>query len=299
MKVMKDVQEKYKIRPFMDMDDEMDRAGLKKSLWFIFGLYLIKYKQKLFERLVKIMSFFTRMMPLINFKAFLKPHYKYEMDGRFLFMNRLEKNPLMRNILEDYRLQKIWEPETTKIVKEKVKRGDICLDIGASIGYFTLLFSSLVGPIGKVVAVEPTSFQIPYLKKNIEINDYNDRAIVEECAAWDKTEMVSVPLNSERRNQTHLQGKTIDDIVENYGLRKVDFIKIDTDGSEPWIIKGMIKTVERNPNLKMVIEYYPQYVYDAGGNMKEFDDFLNKYFKCQIITNEYDKKHYNLYCERL
>lgn len=66
----------------------------------------------------------------------------------------------------------IYEEFETNIVKEEIKKGDIVLEIGANIGYYTLIFAKLVGEKGKVFAFEPDPTNFALLKKNIEINGY-------------------------------------------------------------------------------------------------------------------------------
>lgn len=64
----------------------------------------------------------------------------------------------------------IHEPLMTEIIKRETKEGDVVLDIGAHIGYYTLMFARLVGKEGKVFAFEPDPDNFTLLKKNIEIN---------------------------------------------------------------------------------------------------------------------------------
>jgi len=68
----------------------------------------------------------------------------------------------------------IWEPLETNLIKNKIKEGDIVLNIGANIGYYTLLIARLVGSNGKVFAFEPDLNNFKILKKNIEINNYKN-----------------------------------------------------------------------------------------------------------------------------
>ena len=73
------------------------------------------------------------------------------------------------------------------MIKQEVKEGNNVIDIGANIGYFTLLFAKLVGPNGKVFAFEPDPTNFSILKKNIEENNY-DNVILSQKAISDKTE---------------------------------------------------------------------------------------------------------------
>lgn len=63
-----------------------------------------------------------------------------------------------------------WEATETAFLKRIVKSGDTVLDVGANIGYFTVLLSLLVGPSGRVFGIEPTQSTYEQLVKNVEIN---------------------------------------------------------------------------------------------------------------------------------
>jgi len=218
----------------------------------------------------------------------------YDMDGHKLLMN--DGDIQMKNILNDYTLLDIYEPETTKIVKEKVKEGMIALDIGASIGYFTLQFCRQVGKTGKVISFEPTEMNFNYLCENIRINEYSDRSTPYKMAGWDKKEIVKMPLCSPK--PIWANGVAIGEFLEQQGIDKVDFIKLDVDGPEPKVLKGLIKIFEKNTQLKMVVEYYPKYIKNGGCSPEEFMEILNKYFTYKVIPGDYVDGCWNLYCER-
>ena len=74
-----------------------------------------------------------------------------------------------------------YEPFITAFVKDMIKEGDIVIDIGAHIGYYTLLFSKLVGKTGKVFAFEAHPDNFTLLKQNVETNGYTN-VVVENKA---------------------------------------------------------------------------------------------------------------------
>lgn len=274
--ILKELGKKYgvKVEIGKDENEQVNR-------WIKLASWLIKY------RLNGLIFTFVKLF--IKLKALSRPIWYYDMDGHKLLIN--ERDVGSREILKDYTLLKVWEPETTKLIKENVKQGDTCLDVGASIGYFTLLFARQVGETGKVIAVEPTERCFKYLKKNVEKNGYKNVSL-SKIAAWDKNEQVRVPVNDP--NPMIVEGKTMDSLIGN---EKIDFIKIDVDGPEPRVLKGLIKTFENNPQLKMVIEFYPRYIEMAGCSSKEFEDITNKYFDCVKIPGDYGEEYWNLYCQ--
>ena len=139
----------------------------------------------------------------------------------------------------------------------------------------------------------------------MELNGYRNIE-VHNLAAWDKAEdnfiRRDMAINEKAEHPSKIQvnagytqgikGIVLDDVLPE----KVDFIKIDTDGSEPKVLKGLIKTFERNPQLKLIIEYYPECVRRLGNNPDEIMAILNRYFICKKIEGEYTNEYYNLLC---
>ena len=242
----------------------------------------------------KFLLFLTR---IYYFKDYFK--WYLTLDGHKYYMFPSTK---MMDILKDYQAIKykgiVWEPETTALVKEYVKPGMTCVDVGASVGYFTLLFARQVGKTGRVVAIEPTDFQQRYIKRNVKVNGYKKITTIVNVGAWDKDEIIKMPRNAPPFVQTELRCRPVDDILEELGIMKIDFIKIDVDGPEPNVLKGLIRTIERSPNLKMVIEYYPKYIRDAGLNPDDFMAIINKYFTYEVIPGDYSENCWNYLCKR-
>jgi hypothetical protein len=119
-----------------------------------------------------------------------------------------------------------------------------------------------------------------------------------KMAAWDKEEPTFVPVNAEGSNRIWANGIRVDELLKSEGVEKVDFIKCDVDGAEPQVLKGLIKTFENNPNLKMVFEYYPKYIKMAGGDPLEVLRIIDKYFTYKKIDGDYGDGYWNLYCVR-
>ena len=222
-----------------------------------------------------------------KYEVINKETYRH-IGGHKMFLDFESPDPSMRGIYHDYALHGEYEPHTTKLIESNVKEGDVCLDVGASVGYFTLL---LARKAKKVYAIEATKNQIPTLKKNIEVNGYTNVEIINK-GAWDKEEIISVNGNAVGRD--NIEAIALDSVIKE----PIDFIKMDIDGSEPKALKGMEELIKNSPNLKMVIEYYPKYIERLGLNPKDMTDFLDKYFIYSRIEGEYSDECYNLYCER-
>ena len=275
LKIVKDFGRKY-------TTGGRKETALKGRLNYLIAKVLSRFSAKIFIKFLNLPSFFY-------------PVWYRIIDGHKFTIKDGEKNTVVKHILEDYKLVKSWEPNTQEIIKREVKRGDICVDIGASMGPISLALARATGENGKVVALEPTERCFNYLCMNIKANGYKN-IFPYKVAGWDKDELVEVPRND--FNPIYANGVAVSKFLQKIGIYKVDFIKIDVDGPEPLVLRGLIPTFEANPQLKMIIEFYPKYIEGAGCDPKEFWLILDKYFIYKKIEGDYTSEYYNLICER-
>jgi FkbM family methyltransferase len=149
-----------------------------------------------------------------------------------------------------------WEPHTTEVFKRFIRPGMTVVDIGANVGWFTMLAASLVGPSGSVVAVEPWSENCRLIITSLRRNGF------------DHVELWPLALDRQRgwaHFMTHvgsnggLIGAEPDDIASGRGTivptftldelvgddRPIDFVKIDVEGAEHRVLLGGQRTLER------------------------------------------------------
>ncbi|HEY1113919.1 MAG TPA: FkbM family methyltransferase [Chitinophagaceae bacterium] len=179
-----------------------------------------------------------------------------------------------------------WESWITKFIARLVQPGHICIDAGANFGYYSLLMAELAGREGKVLAVEPNSSLCRLLRFTSSVNEYSYRVVQKALADTSGEITLSVPVDfwgggtirpekvDDHVTEEKVQTVSMDELVELEGLPRVDFIKMDCEGVEPMILAGMEKTLEQNPQLKMVMEYSPFMYKDVMGFTKYlFDRF--------------------------
>lgn len=183
-----------------------------------------------------------------------------------------------------------YEPFETSIMSQFIRPGDTVIDIGAHIGYYTLLFSSLVGPTGKVIAFEPSPYNFELLVKNLSIN--NKKNV--DCfpyAVSDKegfTEFILNPVNSGDcrgwKDPKWQEGSFIKVLVRMIALdqfldpaSRIPFFKIDTQGEEIRVLRGMQKIIGNQNKTAIAIEYWPYGIIGSGGGLTEFTKVFEKY----------------------
>ena len=159
-----------------------------------------------------------------------------------------------------------------EVMKEHIKEGDVVLDIGAHIGYYTVLFNDWVGPDGRVHAFEPNPELWDVLSDNITLNKSSS------TTAWrlalgdisgDRIFYINEdkPVDGRlfRGDIEHLkpifvETSTLDEwVVKHYNNKPVNFIKLDVQGSEGLVLEGMEECLQ-TPNLKIVLEFAPSHL---------------------------------------
>lgn len=152
-----------------------------------------------------------------------------------------------------------FEYKLTKFLLKNLKEGEIFIDGGAHIGYYTLMASKLVGKNGKVVAFEPTPSTFKILEKNIK---GKTNVMVEKKALFNRIEKIkfidyglrnSVFNTWEKKTTGVLKGKgreieveatTLDRYCRENSIKTPTFIKLDTEGSESLVLEGMSDILE-------------------------------------------------------
>lgn len=206
----------------------------------------------------------------------------------------------------------VHEKGITDYVFSTIKKGDFVVDLGANIGYYTLIFAKLVGQEGQVVSFEPEISNFKILQKNIRKNHYNNTKI-ENSAVSNKNEKTKLYL-SKMGTGTHrlfeapiidngvtqiVNVTTLDDYLKNNGMmQNISLIKMDIEGSEFNALQGMETILKTSKELKIIMEYAPFALKEAQTDPKELIDYLDsfgfsfKYFEKNSLTPKDTNRDY-------
>ena len=277
----------------------------------------------LFNLLEKSLGIFTKLginkktpgaFPIYNFlfKSFWPYKNIIEIQGSKMLLNVHDESYAMRKTFEAYAFRNIHEKETTELFKQTVKEGNTVIDLGANIGYFTLLAAKLVGERGKVFAFEPEPKNYSYLVKNIELNNYHNVVALKKAVSDKngKTKLYICDYDSGHHTinqagglEAYSRGREIkieeidietirlDDFLKGKE-ELIDVIKMDVEGAEVLALTGMDNMIRVNKNLKMFIEFFPLLIEKMGGSPEEFiRRLLEDYnFSIYVIPDDYDAK---------
>ena len=283
---------------------------LKRFLRFIFG--------NVSRRLVG--TGISRNKLIFNLAEFIKKEIKEDfimIDGCKLLLDENDRHGFTIYGEED--------PAERELIKKIVRKGDTVIDVGANIGIHTVIMAKCVGETGHVYAFEPSPNNVKLLKGTMNLNGFQNVSIIDKAVS-DKPDKklfyfsngISAHSLSDfgyGKGTIEVDVESLDHFFENLN-KKINFLKIDAEGYDFRVVKGMENILKRY-NLKLLIEFFPERLKKAGDSPKEFLQFLfEKGFSVrdlrkdkQLTINDIDEmvKFYdspppnhmtNLYCEK-
>ena len=158
-----------------------------------------------------------------------------------------------------------YEPYETQLILRQANKGDVIVDVGANIGYYTVLLADKVGKRGNVYAFEPDKTNFEILVKNIKANKL-ENVVAVNAAVGSKNETKTLYVSKDNLgdhklfNDQFLKSNVqktkiikLDDFVKDI---KINLLKIDTQGWEPEVISGAKKIIETDKPT-IFLEYSP------------------------------------------
>ena len=193
----------------------------------------------------------------------------------------------------------VWEPFESRLVARLLKPGDVFLDLGANIGYYTLLAARACGPGGAVFAFEPEPGNFRLLLRNLELNGIRNVTAV-NAAADAATGRTALFLSEDNQGDHRIyagDGRSapvevpavaLDDWFAGRDTR-IDLVKMDTQGSEARIIDGMAGLIESNRDrIRMIVEFWPFGLAGAGDSARGLVERLRRF---GLAVQKIDETH--------
>ncbi len=161
-----------------------------------------------------------------------------------------------------------YEPDLQTAIADLVVPGQVIYDVGASVGFMTLLLAKNSGLEGHVYAFEALPANVDRLKHNLELNSFQERVTVVKKAVQDrsgqtkfypgpssamgKVEGSSGRSSIEYQPAIQIEGVSIDDFVYNSGNPIPDLLKIDIEGGETLALPGMSRLLQENHPILLI-----------------------------------------------
>ena len=226
-------------------------------------------KSKFLMRIYKFITKFTTSRKLVN------------IDGMTFDLNMGNRG--LDGTTREMVVNRSYEQMTTALLKEITKEGMVAIDIGANIGYFSVLLSKLVGDTGKVISIEPEGNNLKGLYKNIRLNNCNNVLVLEK-AIGNRTGLVDFYVSKdesgehslfpdEKRNKIVVYMDKLDNLIES----KVDIIKTDTEGNEPDVLRGAERIIRSNQDIKLIVEMSYEALHKLNNSPDDIWGILKEY----------------------
>jgi FkbM family methyltransferase len=190
------------------------------------------------------------------------------------------------------------EPFTVHLFREHVRPGVAVVDIGAYLGYYTLLGARGVGSTGKVHAFECDPVNHRFLLHNLRLNGFRGAVVASSSAVSDRVGSLpffvrgwdlsvgSLWQETGAKAVVEVASTTLD---QELGGQPVDVLKMDIEGGEPRALEGMEATIALSPNLVMFVECNPNALAASGSSAVELIERLRE---LGFHVNEIDEKRH-------
>lgn len=200
-----------------------------------------------------------------------------------------------------------WEPDLTRFITSRLGDGDVFVDVGANIGYYSLLAAKSVGERGSVVAVEASPAMFDDLHRNAMASDYGDRIRQVNKAAAAKSGTLTVfagPRHNAGMSTTlasrglHVESTIdalpLDEILTFPEMTSMRLIKIDVEGAEPDVLAGMSNLIgSMRPDAEIVVELSPRWWSDPQLLPQDvLRPFIDAGFNVYQMKNSYSAWRY-------
>ena len=192
-----------------------------------------------------------------------------------------------------------YEKGTTRVFTELVKEGMNVVDIGANVGYYTLLAARRVGPHGKVYAFEPGPQDFKLLTGNLQLNGYENVIAIQKAVSNEtgtasfflsprgSTAHSLLPSRDYSKETIAIETVTLDEFFEKARSPAIQVIKMDIEGWEIEALDGMRRTIIGNNQLTMIVEFIPWLLLSRGMSALALTDKLMELgFTISVVDEE-------------
>ena len=247
--------------------ETLEQLFLKSVRFYTFNTPILKGKFRLYQAALKICRY-----PPTSVKTQTQDGRRYVVD-------------LTGGMHETVYFLGEYEPGVTQAISSVVKSGDVCLDVGANFGWFTILLHQLCGgktqsgsETGEVHSFEPMPPVFAVLQKNREMAGEPENVFLNNLALGDETKDVNLyrftdlpdgysslsnEMDKDNAKSFTVQMTTLDSYVTDKEINEVNFVKLDVEGAELMFLKGA---------TKLFLQKNSAYFYggDGFGNDQEF-----------------------------
>lgn len=204
--------------------------------------------------------------------------------------------PVQRLYLMAHLLGKhLLDGRALKALAALARPGMVVCDVGANVGVTTVIFAEQVGPGGRVLAFEPDPFNAAVLRRHVDHHRLQNRlqnVLLFEMGIGDGPGNRHLRINRTNRADSRvlpagaivtsdamtIPCESLDAMLARLHVDQVDLVKIDVQGFEPFVLRGMRNTLAKNPGLQVVLEFFPDGLAEQGQDPRSLLAFLFETF---------------------
>ncbi|WP_405778393.1 FkbM family methyltransferase [Streptomyces sp. NBC_00859] len=201
----------------------------------------------------------------------------------------------------------VWEPNMTHWLRSRLRPGDTFVDVGANIGYFSVLASRLVGGDGQVVAVEASPVFHRRLLQHARLNECDNIRAVNTAVA-DTRKLLTfilasshnmgansiVPYDGTAESTFDMEALPLAEVLRPEEITTARVIKVDVEGAEGSVIRGLLPVLDRlRPDAEITVEVTPSRMEQVGDCVDELLDAMRQRgFHVYRLANDYSPAGY-------
>ncbi|KNE79642.1 MULTISPECIES: FkbM family methyltransferase [Streptomyces] len=201
----------------------------------------------------------------------------------------------------------VWEPHMTHWLRRRLRPGDTFVDVGANIGYYSVLASQLVGLGGRVVAIEASEQFHQRLLQNVRLNGCanvramniavsGSREVLRFVLASSKNMGANsiVPYDGPAESTFEIEALPLAEVLSAEEIETARVIKIDVEGAEGGVVRGLAPVLGRlRADAEVTVEVAPDRMRQLGESLEELLDTMQAHgFHTYRLTNEYAPESY-------
>jgi FkbM family methyltransferase len=193
--------------------------------------------------------------------------------------------------------QGVWENFETQLLMQSLCAGATFVDVGANIGYYSIVASPLVGSTGRVFAFEPERDNFSLLEKNIQHNQLTNITAVAAALSYADSD-AELFLNEENRGDHQIFQQSLGESTpqrtrqairllngadyflsagDSQPVDRIDVLKVDTQGAEFSVMSGLLPLIKKSlPSIKIILEFTPYSLRQAGSSGMALLDLVDE-----------------------
>jgi FkbM family methyltransferase len=262
---------------------------------------------------IPVLRAYTRYAPLSVGKRWIWTHvvdsyfawHSHKFTARTFFGAKFKGDS--RDILQQYLYYfGEWEPNLTRFIIQSLKPGDTFVDVGANVGYYPLLASTLVGDSGSVVAIEASPKTYRILQANgarnrarnvraVNLAASDQEGVLKLFGGPDSHIGLATTLELEGlKFECEIETAPLRTILSSHEIENARLVKIDVEGAEAAVVDGMAPLLTRGrKDLEVIVEIHPRHLEQQGRGVEElFETFWGAGFYAYQIENDYSPMSY-------